>query len=333
MSTAHRLRIMILLAMLGLVSAALTPALASARPTSPTKPAATTTATHIAFGSIDTPAFAQAPVTPGAPAHLVVRRTDFTVTASFLDVSEQPAVLSTNKTVTVNLDAVDGSGAHARLASRDVPAGQASVTFTGAQIATAGNHVHLELSTVARKAADVVTGSSSPFDVLKSALVTGKSSALTGIGSGGGVGTACEPTPQDPVCGDLLLSDPSRVTSDNLLLSLGVCGQFIACDGAGSVVQVLVGLSQDTSGQPAATMVMKCDKSLCGGGGVPAFHLLVDLTYAGSPTSDFAPPCPAKGTIGADQDFCVDYAQSTRANAGDLYLYLLLDQDARVRFP
>ena len=90
----------------------------------------------------------------------------------------------------------------------------------------------------------------------------------------------------------------------------------------------LSGKGSDRSHPP--TLVMKCDKTSCGGGSLKAAQLNVSLSATGALTA--APACPAKGTIGSDQAYCVDYVQSTRDNAGDTFLYLLFFEDARATF-
>jgi hypothetical protein len=57
---------------------------------------------------------------------------------------------------------------------------------------------------------------------------------------------------------------------------------------------------------------------------------VVNLLPAGPVT--VAPACPAKGVVGTDQKYCVDYVQSTRDNAGDTILYLLFVEDGRASF-
>jgi hypothetical protein len=89
--------------------------------------------------------------------------------------------------------------------------------------------------------------------------------------------------------------------------------------------------SPSTIRSAPATLVVKCDKSLCAGGGINSYHLGVVLV-PGTP-EQIAPSCPSKGVVGATQSFCVDYVQSTRDNAGDTHLFLLFVEDAKVRFP
>jgi hypothetical protein len=307
----------------GLLLAMLTPMLGAdaAAPPAP--------ATQIVFTSVQTPSTTiQVPDTPGAPTSFIVKGVPFNVDVALRDANGSPAPLSSTKDVDVALRVSDAPGVIARVT---VPSGATTATFKGITLPTAANGVQLTARSEPKKPAEAITGTSAAFDVLRD-FVASPVARLTSIGSGGGLNASCDATPGEPVCADLLL-DQARVTSANLLLSLGLCDQQVACRPGGSVVQVLVGLTDLNSGAPAATLVMKCDKSLCGGGGVPSFGLLVDLTYAGAPTTTAAPPCPDKGVLGSGQDFCVDYVQSTRSNAGDLFLYLLFDQDARVRFP
>ena len=97
-----------------------------------------------------------------------------------------------------------------------------------------------------------------------------------------------------------------------------------------SYVQALAAVVGADRTNPA-TIIMKCDKTLCGGGAIKSKRLTVTLTPGGPDVE--APDCPAKGTVGpAPLTFCVDYVQSTRDNAGDTILYLLFVQDAKVRF-
>ncbi|HET6625966.1 MAG TPA: hypothetical protein VFG63_06215 [Nocardioidaceae bacterium] len=321
-----------LLAALGLVLAALSPVAATASPRAKTPPASVSaTATQIVVTSVAMPGVT-VPDTPGTPTFFVVKDQDLDVAVSFVDSQGAPAPLSTNKDVDVVLTVAGLPGTPPELGTVTVPANATAATFTAVRIPTATNGVELDVASQPKKPSDAIFGTSPSFDVLRDFVGASTANTLTSIGTGGGVSTSCDATPDEPVCADLLLPDRSRVTSDSLLLSLGECDQVITCSAGGSVVQVLVGLTSGST-TPAATLVMKCDKSLCGGGGVPSFDLFVDLTYDADPTTTAAPPCPDKGVLGADQAFCVDYVQSTRSNAGDLVMYLLFNQDARVRFP
>jgi hypothetical protein len=93
---------------------------------------------------------------------------------------------------------------------------------------------------------------------------------------------------------------------------------------------------KDSQGTPLysrtspATVVLACDKALCRevANGVPKIPVLYTFDNTG-PLTKAAPPCPSKGVVGADQEACVDYVQSSR-QGGDLYLYFLFVHDIRI---
>lgn len=289
------------------------------------------TATQIVVTAVGTPSI-DVPSTPGTPASFVVRDVDFTVDVAFVgEDGVTPLPLSHNKDVRLSLSVLSGPDAASDIATVEVPKGATSASFTALRLATAANQVQLQVDAVGRKTDGVAPGSSDPFDVLKSFQTAPASSTLTSIGSGGGTGSACVATTAEPVCADLVLPDSAGVLSSQLL-SLGVCDAFAQCPADRSVVQALVDLDPNVYTREApATLIMKCDKSSCQGGGIPSYTLTVSLQPTDPPTT--APACSEKGQVDPGLDFCVDYRQSTRDNAGDTHLFLLFIQDARVRFP
>lgn len=277
------------------------------------------------------------PATGGAPAAYIVKDMTFTLDLCFvgagatvLDYASggNPAdctagngalPLSYTKSVALSLST---AGTHAGSWSVTVPKSTKRATFSGA-FTGAANDIAISISNDARKPADLVTGATGDFDVLIDSK-TAPANGLTGIGGGGGIGTSCNATPDEQVCADLVL--PAGVAVGDGLLSLGVCDA--SCRS--QLVQVLVGLNADRNNP--ATLVMKCDKTLCGGGAIKDTPLYVTLGADETPAGA-APACPSKGTVGSDQNFCVDYVQSTRDNAGDTILFLLFVDDLKVRFP
>lgn len=310
-----------LLAAAGLVVAA-----GAVAPPVQSKPTPTSgVATHIGV-TVSTPDIAL-PDTPGTQGLVyVVAGHEFRVDLAFLDASNAPAPLSTNQSVTVSL-AFD-SCSTASVASVVVPENVTTAAVTGLTHAAANGLVVCAKS-LTNPAKNAITGSSAGFDVQRTLVQAGTDATLTQVGTHGDGG--CVATPTEPVCADLLtplaggISDPAGI-----LMSLGLCDGITRCKG--SVVQTLVGLdaSKYTRTSPA-TLVMKCDKTLCGGGGINKVSLLVQLQPGTAYVT--APSCPAKGTVGASQTFCVDYVQSTRDNSGDTYLYLLFTEDHKVIFP
>ncbi len=153
--------------------------------------------------------------------------------------------------------------------------------------------------------------------------MTGAASA----GIGGDDNSCTQATTANPVCGVLVLpyGAPSGV-----LLSLGACDTTYAKCGStkGAVVQALVDLSGGSYSKTSpATLVVKCDKSLCGGGAIQNVHL--NFSFDGNTPLAPASACPAKSTVGPDQEACVDYVQSKRDGSGDTHLYLLFARDLR----
>jgi hypothetical protein len=276
-------------------------------------------ATEIVFDSISTPTIA-VPDTPGAPASYIVQNIGFDVALSFWGTDDTgadvPLPLSTNKDVTVT---VTGPGLSA---SVEVPAGETSASLTGLELPTPADGVTLSATASGHK--NDASGTSPAFDVLV------ESTPGTTIG-GAPTDDGCEATEADPICADL--AAPGSGFDTGTLLSLGVCSKGAGGTGcAGSYVQALAGFTADVN--DPATLIMKCDKSLCGGGAIHKVDLDVQL-LPGGPTAT-AEPCASKGVATPEtgnDSFCVDYVQSTRDNAGDTHLYLLFTVDAKVRFP
>ncbi len=275
------------------------------------------------------------PDTAGAPAAYVVKNRTFTVSLCFVGpdstVSDYASggtnactpghgalPLSYNKDVTLSLTT---TGAHTGSWSVTVPKSTDHATFSGA-FSAAANDISIDISNDARKVDGLVTGTTGTFDVLITSA-TAQAAGLTGIGGGGGKDVSCNATPDEQVCADLVLS--TGVATGNGLVSLGVCDFFCKSQ----LVQVLVGLNSDRLNP--ATLVMKCDKTLCGGGAIKDTPLYVTLG-ADDTTSTAVPACPGKGTVGEGQTHCVDNVQSTRDNAGDTIVYLLFVEDLKARF-
>lgn len=283
---------------------------ASAAPPDPTATAITVTSAYSPSITV--------PDTPGVGSSYVVKGVPFVV--SFV----MDAPLSTTKSTGVVLTVTSGPDAGTLSIPYDVPASATSGTIAGAVLPTAANNVTLKVAVDARKT-DVVPGTLS-VDVLKLSFAAPATSQLTGFGGGGGAGVECEPTPSDPMCGDLLLPESHGVLS-NQLLSQGSCTGL--CIAKGSVLQALVAVDPLVyNKQNPIEIVAKCDKSVCSGKGVNSYSVRVQLV-PGTPPA-VSPPCPAKGVVGADQDFCTDYVQSKRDGAGDVLLFVELPIDAKI---
>jgi hypothetical protein len=145
------------------------------------------------------------------------------------------------------------------------------------------------------------------------------------------------PTVEVPICGQLLL--PNGANNElggrsDVVLSIGSCDGLGPCRTAGGITALVAtgdvnveGLYDNTA---PATLVIACDKVLCGGTGVPKLPVIYSLDNDGA-LNQTAPECPRKGVIGPNQKVCVDYVSSMRSDS-DLYVHLLFKDDVRGSF-
>jgi hypothetical protein len=265
------------------------------------------------------------------PLVLAVAKQELTVKVSFWDAAGRAASFSKDTRIAVTLDG-------GTVTSIDTLARKNSVTADlKVSVPVPGNQLRLRVAFSSGKVtySDVATDLQR-FDVLSQLRFEAAAPGQAFAAGIGGRDDCSEATAQDPVCGIVIL--PRGAASSQVLLSLGPCEpdpdpgappveDYSGCgDERGSVVQALAHLEGYTTTSPA-TILMKCDKTLCGGGAIQALRLSYTLTGNGALTT--AGACPAKGTLGAEPA-CVDYVQSKRDGSGDTFLYLLLLEDARV---
>ncbi len=288
--------------------------------------------TKITIDSITSPRSAP-PDTPNpAIPNLLVQVGDvITVNVSFSDGAEAAAFnKDTPLKVTTNVGSITVLDATA-------PSGATNAALT-ARVNSVVNQVVVTVDDFAtgKKASDIVGDSADNhenevFDVLS--LVLSDNTATGDYQRGIGGSQACtEATVAEPVCGIITL--PFGAQGGQVVLSTGKCGAandaYAPClKGAGVVLQLLAGMDGLGYGPGSpATMLVKCDKSLCGSGGIQKSSLNFSLDGNGNLAD--AAACPAKGTLPAAGVPCVDYVQSKRDGSGDTYLYFLFDRDARV---
>lgn len=281
------------------------------------------------------------PLTPGSSGlAYVVAGEAFTIALTFVDKQGRPAALSNSDTIRVNV--LHGT---TPLGYEDVPAGETTAEVDASAI---GNPA-LDVSLTAEAATSPkgISGQSTPFDVLIDSKNLGTNASAVSVGGGDqGTDGDCDPTPALPVCGDLLANTDFDSTQ-SVLLSQGCLNQN-ACASSRTYIQALAKFKDQVPATllpEPATLVMQCDKSVCGGGAIKNEGLKV--TLSSDPASEFfetdviAPACPAKGVVAytpalpygpTNRPFCVDYVQSSRDIAGDTLLHLLFVVDAKVRF-
>jgi hypothetical protein len=146
-------------------------------------------------------------------------------------------------------------------------------------------------------------------------------------GDGNGV-----PNSEQPTCGHLLTTG----ADGPVVMSVGSCdglgtNNSNPCRTAGGNTALLVTLFADlqhSQDDPHSTMILACDKVLCGQTGVPKLPVFFTLENTGPLNDEPAPECTRKGVLNAGGKACVDYVSSMRSD-GDLYLVVLFNLDAR----
>ena len=244
---------------------------------------------------------------------------------------EKGAPLEVRRATTLVIDQFAGAGRLDGVKTVVVPKGRSSATFTDLTYSPFANGVRLRVRAVS---GGWLAPTTANLDMALSAVNRAASPRVATDLSD----PACPaPSAEVPTCGYLEL--PSGA-SGPVTLALNSCEGVADCREAGDGTAALIVLALadlKDAGEPLygptqpATLVVACDKVLCGRGGVTKFPLLVDLTNTG-PLEE-APPCPRKGRLGPGQQACVDYVQSHRDQAGDLYTYLLFAHDARASHP
>ena len=260
-----------------------------------------------------------------------VQNRPFSVAVRVLDAAGQPTTV--NQATTIVLEKVSGTGVLGGTTTAVIPRNGSGATISGATYSQFENGVVLRVRAAsgAQLAPDEVT-----VEV-----------ALTAVGADASPGrslnvrdsTCLAPTTAVPNCGQFLLPNGA---SGHVTLSVGSCDGLGPCRTSGGIealVITAIANLKDAQGNPLysnlqpATLVVACDKDLCRetANGVPSLPLIYTLDNTGD-LDKTAPPCPAKGVLGAGQEACVDYVQSSRSQ-GDLYLYLLFNVDARASAP
>ncbi len=278
------------------------------------------------FSSVSAPAGTPDEAVPYA---LVVAGQSFSIEVSFYDAYGQPASFWSTTPLAISTTA--GSSNLPSPATGSAPAGATTATLT-TTLAKPANQVRVTVSAPTLTGHKAVTpGTSSPdqqFDVLSELRFQASAPGTPFVGGIGGQANCASATSDDPVCGSLRL--PKGAQSSQVLLSRGLCDAVYAACGStrGSVLQFLGNLDGLYTPTSPATMLVRCDKSLCGKKAIHRTKL--NYSLLGNAALVAAPKCPGKGRLGPGQEVCVDYVQSTRDNAGDTLLVLLLTRDARI---
>lgn len=284
----------------------------------PSASAATPTPTLIASAVTSDVTAPCGPPDCAVPAVIVAANQAFNLTVT-LTASGVPAAFKQNTTLTLT---ATGPGTLTP-ATVVMPANTSQFTFTGLKYSTYANGVTVSAAAGSGKKAPASTPSNA-FDVLQNLRID-PASPHTPFQDGSGVGNCASIGATNPICGVLILPNGSN---SNVLLSTGSCTN-IGCNTKGVVTQVIADLTSTplyTKTSPAELFI-RCYRTVCGQGGVNKFNAVASLSATGP--LQVSPPCPAKGTVGANQSFCTDYVSSNRANADELDLVVLFTGDFR----
>jgi hypothetical protein len=261
------------------------------------------------------------------PAVLVAAGSPFTLTVTL-----EPAGAEFKTNTKLNLSASLAAGGNAagtfNPTSVTMPAGLNSQSFS-VSYSSVDNGVQATVAVAKEKgkASLVTPGTAEPFDVLK--VLTKFSSDDPRLATGLGVGNAaCDQSTTESECGTLVLSH--GFSSQAAALSLGKCTSGLGCTNGSQVVQFIADLGTAYTPEDPALLIVRCDKQLCKGKGVSSYTLKVSFSASG-PLNLVSAPCVSKGVAldASGNDFCTDYVQSHRDNAGDALLYLLFTGDMR----
>jgi hypothetical protein len=272
---------------------------------------------------------------PGAaPTTFVRAGGTFSINVSFYDINGDPASFNSDTTLAISGTSNNGTPKFTP-ATVVVPKGAETYALE-TSIADPANQVALKVEVSSKKPSTVDPGVSTDdqrFDVVSDVRTE---SGDTGFQQGvGGDQNCTNATSSAPVCAIVVLPQGAGA---HVLLSVGACdpstsSPYAPCfDGprktGGAVLQTLFAQpgTPYTTTSPA-TVIFKCDKTLCGTG--PIQDLTVAWSLSGNGGLVDADPCPAKNTMAAAHTPCVDYVQSKRDGSGDTHLYLLTDGDLR----
>jgi hypothetical protein len=115
-----------------------------------------------------------------------------------------------------------------------------------------------------------------------------------------------------------------------VFFSTGLCSAAYRCNADGALAQTL--FADGGAFLPPfdpATLIVKCDKSLCGTGAIR--NVKLNYSLVGNGSLDQTPDsCPAKNTLPDNLKPCIDWVQSKRDGSGDTHVYLLFATDLRV---
>jgi hypothetical protein len=261
------------------------------------------------------------------PAVLAVPGDPITLTVTLTPAG---AEFNTATPLTLAVSLAGGGNPHGTLTPTSItmPANANSATFTIAYSAIDnGVQVTVAVAKVKGKTSLVTPGTTLPFDILKVVNRFGPDdpNLITGLG----VGNAnCTQESTESECGTLVLSH--GFSSASGALSLGACTSDLGCTTGSQVVQFIADLGTRYTPTDPAVLTIRCSKQQCPGKSSNGYTVKLSFSPTG-PLSLVSAPCVSKGVAldAAGNEFCTDYTQSHRDNAGDTLLLVLFTHDMR----
>ena len=257
---------------------------------------------------------------PTADRCAILQGQEFAVHVRVVDRAGQLATVS--KDTTIVLEKLSGGGSLVPDGSVvTIPRNGSEATFTGLKYTPSGNPtLGVRVTSGVQLSPDNLAV---PIAVtaVRDDATRGQPFDLDDPGCGAGSGV---PTSDEPTCGHLVTTG----ANGPVVLSVGSCEDAGSCLTVGGTTALIVTVNADIqhSAGEYSTVILSCDKVLCGGTGVPKLRVIYTFDNNGDLTQT-APACPRKNDIG-NFEVCVDYVQSMRSD-GDLYLVVLLDHDWR----
>jgi hypothetical protein len=255
---------------------------------------------------------------------LLVQGQEFGVEVRVVNNSGRPTTVkqATMITLTASKPGLTGD------TEKTIPANGSGVTFLHLSYSPFANDVVL---TVSVQSGDALSPDEISVDFALTAVrdvaTLGQAFDLDDPNCGAGSGV---PTSGEPTCGHLL----TKGADGPVVMSVGSCeglgpNNTTPCLTVGATTALVVTLSANIpQADPHSTMILACDKVLCGQSGVPKLPVFFTLQNTGPLNDVAAPACQKKGVLDDGLKACVDYVSSMRSD-GDLYLHVLFDTDVR----
>ena len=266
---------------------------------------------------------------PSADRCAILKGEAFTVQVRVVDRAGQPATVSKDTTIVLEKLSGEGTLGGPDLNPVTILRNGSEAKFTGLTYTPSGNPtLGVRVTSGVQLSSDKLLVPIADTAVAKTVVKRGDLLDLNDPNCGDATGA---PTSEDPTCGHLLTTG----AVGDVVMSVGSCKDLRPtsepprCRTVGTTTALVVTVNADIEHSPGgySTVILSCDKVLCGGTGVPKLPVIYTFDNNGDLTQT-APACPRKNDLGS-LEICVDYVQSMRSDS-DLYLVVLFDHDLRI---